>query len=175
MVKKDGRREEFSAIKLRSGITKACAKRPVSAGAIEAGRFSLAAAAGTVPGIQALGSVTPAELEWLYANATLVLIPSRYEGFGLPLLEAAARGAAVIASDLPALREIGEGVARFVPPSDPAAWASTVKELSVESAERARMGAAGRLRAREFDYDRCAGRVEAVVRAVARLPGAVRV
>src|SRR4029077_11199211 len=116
----------------------------VAAGSKAPGRFSLADVAREVRGVHALGAVTPDELEWLYANATLVLVPSRYEGFGLPLLEAAARGAAVIASDIPALRESGDGVARFVPVGDVAAWSRAIRELAGGRGGRAALGTAGR-------------------------------
>jgi len=81
-------------------------------------------------GTHTLGAVTPGELEWLYANATLLVFATRHEGFGLPLLEAAGRGVPVVASDIPALREIGDGVARFVPPDDALAWSSAVRDLA---------------------------------------------
>ncbi len=135
----------------------------VSAGADPRGAFPLADAAREIPDLHALGTVTPAELEWLYANATLVLVPSRYEGFGLPLLEAAARGVAVIASDIPPLRETGEGVPRFVPAGDPLAWAAAVRELAADPAARARMGDAGRARAQTYTSERCATQVAALL------------
>lgn len=113
-----------------------------------------------VPDVRALGRVSPAALEWLYRSATLVLVPSRYEGFGLPLLEAAARGAAVVASDLPPLRETGEGVARFVPAEDVAEWSLAIRALAADETARRRMGAAGPARAAEYDYARYAAQVE---------------
>jgi len=143
----------------------------VAAGSRVPGHDALAEVAAEGGSVHALGAVTPDELEWLYANATLVLIPSRYEGFGLPLLEAGARGAAVIASDIPALREIGEGAARFVAVDDVAAWTRAVRELAADPEARARMGRAGRAQAAEYDYRQCAERVEAVVRAVVERRG----
>jgi len=116
-----------------------------------------------VAGIQALGVVKPAELEWLYANATVLVFPSRYEGFGFPLLEAAARGIPVIASDIPALRELGEGVARFVATEDAAAWAAAVRELAGDAAARARMQELGLALAARHDYAQVAQRTLAIV------------
>ena len=114
-------------------------------------------------GTHTLGHVSPAALEWLYANAMLVLLPSRYEGFGLTHIEAAARGTPVIASDIPALREIGEGAVRFVPVDDDAAWAAAVTELAGDAAERERLKRAGLERAAGFDYDTVARRVRDVL------------
>jgi alpha-1,3-rhamnosyl/mannosyltransferase len=128
----------------------------------------LAAAAGAQPdAVTWLGRVDGAELEWLYRNATLVLCPTRYEGFGLPLLEAAARGTAVVASDIPPLRETGDGVVRFVPPGDPAAWAATVRALAGDAGARAALAGAARARAADFDYAVCARRTLDVLREVA--------
>lgn len=118
-------------------------------------------------GILPLGRVPQAELEWLYRNATLVLHPSRYEGFGFPLLEAASRGVPVLCSDIPALRELGGGVARFLSADDAPAWAAAVSELAVDTALRARMREAGLRLALAHDYAACAGRTLDVLRRVA--------
>lgn len=135
----------------------------VGAGANAPERFSLVDAAREVRGIRALGQVAPEELEWLYRNATLVLVPSCYEGFGLPLLEAATRGTPIIASDIPALRETGEGVARFVAARDTGAWARAIRDLVGDAAARDRMRMAGFARSAEYSYAICAERVEALV------------
>ena len=136
----------------------------VWAGAGDARLLSRAGATG----VHALGHVSPGELEWLYRHATLVLVPSRYEGFGLPLLEAMARGAAVIASDIPALRETGDGVARFVPAGDAGAWAFAVHDLSADSRARDVMRTAGLVRVADYGYARYAERMEASLVSVLR-------
>ena len=69
------------------------------------------------------------EIAALYRAAALVLLPSEAEGFGLPVIEALACGAAVVASDLPALREVGGPAAVYCPIGDVAAWAATVGRL----------------------------------------------
>jgi alpha-1,3-rhamnosyl/mannosyltransferase len=111
----------------------------------------LASAAGA-HGIHSLGWVSEGELDWLYSNATLVLFPSRYEGFGFPLVEAFERGLPVVASGIPTLREIGEGVARFVDPDDVDAWAASVTQLATDSHARALARQEGLLRAKHLSY-----------------------
>jgi glycosyltransferase involved in cell wall biosynthesis len=74
-------------------------------------------------------SLTRPELAALYRRAAVVLVPSELEGFGLPVVEALACGAAVLASDLPALREAGGPAAVYRPVGDVVAWADTVTAL----------------------------------------------
>ena len=65
-------------------------------------------------------------LAWLYRRATVVLVPSEAEGFGLPVIEALACGASVIASDIPVLREVGGDAVTYAPLADVPAWARAV-------------------------------------------------
>jgi glycosyltransferase involved in cell wall biosynthesis len=86
------------------------------------------------------------ELASLYAAATVVLVPSRAEGFGLPVIEALACGAPVVASDIPVLREVGfEGV-RFCS-FDSGEWARAIDEIRA-TGERVSGDTRGRVRAR---------------------------
>jgi glycosyltransferase involved in cell wall biosynthesis len=75
------------------------------------------------------GSITRDELAKLYRGAALVLLPSEREGFCLPLVEALACGAPVLASDLPVLREVAGDAASYVPVGDVARWAERAGEL----------------------------------------------
>jgi glycosyltransferase involved in cell wall biosynthesis len=88
------------------------------------------------------------ELAALYRRAALVLQPSEAEGFGLPVAEALACGAAVVASDLPVLREVGGAAAVYRPAGDVPAWADTVLHLldrpDAAPPRTARLGQAGR-------------------------------
>jgi glycosyltransferase involved in cell wall biosynthesis len=70
-----------------------------------------------------------ATLADLYRRAALVLVPSDSEGFGLPVIEALACGAPVVASDLAVLREVGEDAAIYAPVGDVSAWSSLVAAL----------------------------------------------
>lgn len=137
----------------------------VVAGAPDARHPGLAALGGTAR-THALGAVSPGELEWLYAHATCLVFPTLYEGYGLPLVEAAARGLPVLCSDIPALRETGEGCAWFLPAHDERAWREAVVALAADAERRARMSADGRARAARLTYHACALRVRGVLQQV---------
>jgi glycosyltransferase involved in cell wall biosynthesis len=91
----------------------------------------------------------------LVANAAALVYPSRYEGFGLPPLEALAAGTPVIASDLPAIREVVGGHARLIPAGDAAALAAAIRDV-LDRPPAAEWLAAGRGHAAEFSWTRCA-------------------
>jgi alpha-1,3-rhamnosyl/mannosyltransferase len=74
------------------------------------------------PGLQILGPVSEEELASLYSGALAVVVPSLYEGFGLPVLEAMQCGTPVFASDDPALRECGGDGAFYIGRSDVQGW-----------------------------------------------------
>jgi glycosyltransferase involved in cell wall biosynthesis len=119
-------------------------------------------------GIHVRGRVSEAELESFYAHATMVLFPSRHEGFGFPLVEAFVRGVPAIAADIPSLREIGAGAARLVPTEDAAAWFAAVRDLAADEAARHSLAAAARERGRELSYGDCAARMLGLFRDCAR-------
>ncbi len=114
--------------------------------------------------VTALGHVAEEELEWLYQNATILLFPSTYEGFGFPLVEAFQRGLPAIVSDIPALRELDTGAARLIAADDVAGWAAAVSELAGDAVTRERMSVQGRARAEELSYDLTARTMLAVLR-----------
>ena len=65
----------------------------------------------------------------LYRRASVVLLPSDREGFGLPVVEAMACGTPVVASDIPALREVGGAAAIYAPPGDVTRWVETLLQF----------------------------------------------
>ncbi len=117
--------------------------------------------------ITTLGHVTEGELEWLYQNATTLVFPTTYEGFGFPLVEAFAHGLSAIASDIPVLREIDNGATRFVPARDPLAWAQAVRDLARDDAKRLEMAALGREQIRRMTYPETARAVLDILREAA--------
>jgi glycosyltransferase involved in cell wall biosynthesis len=97
--------------------------------------------------------VSPEDLEGLYAVADAFVFPSLAEGFGLPVLEAMARGVPVACSDRSSLPEVAGDAALLFDPEDPRAIADALRRLPAE-AERLR--AAGQARAATFTWERCA-------------------
>lgn len=118
------------------------------------------------PAVRVLGEVDEAGLEREYAAADLFVMPSRYEGFGMPYIEAMRYGTAVIGTAVGGVPEVvppGTGV--LVPPDDPTALAEAIARLGADQAERARLGAAGREWAARFHWERIVDRLEAEYRA----------
>jgi glycosyltransferase involved in cell wall biosynthesis len=96
------------------------------------------------PGVECLGQVSGIEKVW--ARAHVAVLPSRREGLPKSLLEAAAFGRPIVATDVPGCREIArhDVNAFVVPPDDPVALADAIAVLARDPALRARLGAAGR-------------------------------
>ncbi|MEO3938487.1 glycosyltransferase family 4 protein [Dermatophilaceae bacterium Soc4.6] len=90
--------------------------------------------------------LTDAALAALLASAEVMCVPSLYEGFSLPTVEAMSCGTPVVASRAGALPEVVGDAAVLVPPGDPEAIAAAVRALLDDEGERARLGAAGRER-----------------------------
>jgi glycosyltransferase involved in cell wall biosynthesis len=101
------------------------------------------------------GYLPEPDLARLVAGAAALVVPSWYEGFGLPALEALACGTPVVAADLPALREVLGDQAELVAPGDPDALAAALaRVLRDPGGEPAR--AARRARAAGFTWEACA-------------------
>ena len=118
--------------------------------------------------VRPLGGISPARLEDLYATAALLITPTRYEGFGLPVLEAMARGVPVACSDIPVLREVaGDEAAVWLDPADPATIASAMRTLIADGPDVERRRVAGRERAARFTWDATAQATAEVYEAAA--------
>jgi glycosyltransferase involved in cell wall biosynthesis len=93
------------------------------------------------------------QLRRLVAGAVALTLPSRYEGFGLPLLEAFACGTRVVAGRVPALQEVSAGLAPIVEPDDVDGIAQAIVTVSTSDPGEAE---ARKARARQFTWTRCA-------------------
>jgi glycosyltransferase involved in cell wall biosynthesis len=117
--------------------------------------------------VVALGVVDPVVLAGWYRGAALVAVPSIYECFGLPLLEAMSCGTPVVASRTPSLEEVGgAGCAWIEDPLDVAAWSAALAGIASGAAPQ--WQAAGLARAATFSWDRCAEETLAVLRRTAQ-------
>jgi alpha-1,3-rhamnosyl/mannosyltransferase len=99
------------------------------------------------------GYVGPRELPELYRGARALCLPSLYEGFGLPLLEALALGIPCLASDDPALVEVAGGAALHAPRGDAHAMARAIERLVSDPSLRAELSGKGRSRAKGFTWE----------------------
>ncbi len=102
--------------------------------------------------LRLLGFVSDAELCYLYRHARLMVYPSVYEGFGIPVLEAIGNGAPVIVSDIPVFREVTNGAALFVPLGDAEALSEAYARLESDSALRSKLIEAGKIQARKYTW-----------------------
>ena len=113
---------------------------------------SAAASRGLSSRVFALGRLPDAELAAVVSGAAASVVPSRSEGFGLPLLEAMSAGIPVIHSEAPALVEVAGGAGLAVPVGDARALADAIGRLLADSDLAASMVAAGRRRATDHTW-----------------------
>jgi glycosyltransferase involved in cell wall biosynthesis len=112
-----------------------------------------------------LGQVDQPTLELLYKRARAVIVPSLYEGFGLPVLEAMARAKVVVAAKASSLPEVGGDAALYFQDAADSEQLARVLEVALGDEKlRTRIARAAQARARTFTWDRCAAGVAAVIR-----------
>jgi len=127
------------------------------------------------PEVRLLGYVPDEELPALYREADLLVVPSRYEGFGLPALEAMACGTPVLAADSSSLPEIVGPAGELFPLGEPEALAERIAALMESRDTLDAMGRKGRTWASRFTWEETAARTLEVYReALEGLPGGLR-
>jgi glycosyltransferase involved in cell wall biosynthesis len=123
----------------------------------------LATGLGVADRTRLTGYLTDAELERLWKLADCAAFPTRAEGFGLPVLEAMARGVPLACSDIPVLREVGGDVPEYFDPGNPDTAAAAIR-AALAGGERGRRGVE---RASRFSWaDAARGTMEAYERAL---------
>ena len=108
--------------------------------------------------VRQLGRLSDADLAVVLRRATALAVPSRAEGFGLPVVEAMGAATAVVISDAPALVEVAGGAALVAERENPADLARQIARLFGDEQLRTRLVAAGRTRAATFTWDEVANR-----------------
>lgn len=111
-------------------------------------------------------ALADAQMPGAYGNATVFVFPSRFEGFGLPAVEAMACGTATLLADGTSLPEVGGDAAAYFRPADAADLATQLRALLEDDAQRRRLGEAGIARARLFSWRECAALTAEVYREV---------
>ena len=118
-------------------------------------------------GVRNVGWVEDQTLAALYAGAAAFVYPSEYEGFGLPMIEAMASGAPVIATDAPGLREAGADAAEYVRPGAPQELARAIEAVLADPARANDLRERGLARTKDLTWERTARRtLDVISRAV---------
>lgn len=142
------------AAEWRSGRLKAPLLVAGSGGKLPAYVQQAVAETNTDQWVRALPFVEDADLPALYAAAEIFVMPSLYEGFGFPLVEALACGAPALASDATSLPELGGDAALYFDPRDAEDFLAKFQRLSAELGLRKRLASRGPSRARLFHWDK---------------------
>jgi len=114
--------------------------------------------------VRVLGRVPGAEFEQLFGSASALVFPSRFEGFGLPLIEAMRRRVPVIAANATAVPEVVGDAGLLIDPDDATAWAQAIDRILGDDVLRSELVQRGLERAADFAPMPCAERLAAVYR-----------
>ena len=109
--------------------------------------------------VKVLGYVTDAQLFTLYSNALFLAMPSLYEGFGLPLLEAMSRGIPVLTSNVSSMPEVAGEAAILVDPMSVESISDGLKKLLWNEGLRITLGEAAKKRASQFTWELTARKI----------------
>ena len=106
--------------------------------------------------VRLIDSASDLELVHFYKSASLLALPSYYEGFGLPVLEAMHCGCPVLASDRASLPEVAGDAALLLDPDDVDGWSKAISALLSDSKMRERLIKAGYIQAERFSWEKTA-------------------
>lgn len=132
----------LAALPWRAEIAGATEREPAATAALRAQLATL----GLAGRVRLPGALAPEALAQAYAGADLFVLPSRYEGYGMVITEALARGLPVLTTTAGALPEAAGGAARLVPPEDAGALSAALRDLLEDAAARDALAAAARAR-----------------------------
>lgn len=133
-------------------------------GSLEVSIFKEVKELGIEKNVKRLGHVPSRDLDALYHEAVALTFPSRFEGFGAPVLEAMSRGCPVIAADATALPEVVGDAGLLISANNPEEWSQAMCSLIEDAGARERLASAGLQRAREFTWEKSADILEDVYR-----------
>jgi glycosyltransferase involved in cell wall biosynthesis len=106
--------------------------------------------------VRVIEQASDREVDSLYRSAIALVMPSLYEGFGFTLLEAMARGCPVLASDIPAFREVSGTGALLVPLDEEERWADSLRKLAADEALRGELRERGSRTVARYSWQRTA-------------------
>jgi glycosyltransferase involved in cell wall biosynthesis len=117
--------------------------------------------------VRILSGLSDLEVRCAYKLCSLLVFPSSYEGFGIPILEAMAARRPMVLSDIPVFREITQDTGVYFPPRDVESMACAIENVLSSCSERARLVQYGNERVQAFSFHNLAGRLESLYRSLA--------
>lgn len=118
--------------------------------------------------VKCVGYVDYNDLPGLYSMADVLVLPSYYEGFGFPILEAMACGTPVVTSNVSSMPEVAGDAALLVDPKSPEMIADSIERILADSGLKKGLRERGLIRAKEFSWEKCAAEIMAVFEEVVR-------
>lgn len=128
----------------------------------------LVASLGLEDSVELRGWLTDDEMQNLYARASATVVPTLFEGFGLPVLEAMTRGCPVICSDIPVLHEVAGAAALYFDPTSSQAIADAIRTALDSPELLAQLRDGGLARSREFSWELSAQRTASALQRATR-------
>jgi glycosyltransferase involved in cell wall biosynthesis len=117
--------------------------------------------------VKFLSGLSDFEVRCVYKLCKLLVFPSSYEGFGIPILEAMAAERPIVLSDTPVFQEITQDKGVYFPHDDAEEMAATIETVLTSGMERTRLIEYGRERVQAFNFERLAGQLESLYKTLA--------